>query len=336
MNVETALEQMKAYITGFPENIRMALGIGESSFPDFNTRPISNVLIAGLGGSGIGGKIVSQLVWDDCKVPIQLINDYSVPAWVNADTLFIAVSYSGNTEETLSALGQAQKNGAEVACITSGGALASMAAEKGYNVVTIPGGQPPRTSFGINSTQLFFILHAYDLIDHSFADSLKIASEIMDTKKEAIHAEAKKIADKINGFIPVIYSEARLEGVAMRFRQQINENAKSLCWHHALPEMNHNELVGWAGGSNQMAAVFITTPDDHPNTLKRMELTREIISKKTPNIVDVSPLGNNRIERAYYLIHLFDWVSYYLAEMNQVDPMEIDVIDYLKTELSKG
>lgn len=326
---------MKAYIDGFPGHVSLALEIGERDTKKFNTTPVTAVLIAGLGGSGIGGKIISQIAWDECTVPIVLINDYQIPAWVDSKTLFIGCSYSGNTEETLAALKSAGEKGAQVACISSGGEVTAIAKEKNYNLISIPGGQPPRTSFGFNATQLFFILNAYSLIGADFKASLNTAVKFLIEDKTAIHSEAKSIANKITGLIPVIYSDVHMEGVAMRFRQQINENAKMLCWHHVLPEMNHNELVGWAGGSNEMAALFISTPDDHPNTQKRMELTREIISKKTNTVVDITSKGNDRVERAYYLIHLCDWVSYYLAEINQVDPIEIEVIDFLKAELAK-
>lgn len=336
MSVEAEIQKMKAYIEGFPGHVAMALEIGNEATKNFRTSDVNAVLIAGLGGSGIGGKIISQLVWDTCKVPILLINDYQIPAWVNEKTLFIGCSYSGNTEETLAAVDAAHGKGAQISCISSGGTLSEKAANNGFNIIKIPAGQPPRTSFGFNATQLFFVLNAYGLIGDDFKQDLADISNMLADGKNEIQSEARNIAEKINNTIPVIYSDARVEGVAIRFRQQINENAKMLCWHHVLPEMNHNELVGWAGGSNQMSALFIATPDDHPNTKKRMELTRDIIAKKTETLVDIAPKGNNRNIRAYYLIHLCDWVSYYLAELNQVDPIEIEVIDYLKSELAKS
>lgn len=133
----------------------------------------------------------------------------------------------------------------------------------------------------------------------------------------------------------MIYSEVHSEGIAIRLRQQINENAKSLCWHHVLPEMNHNELVGWAGGNDSFSAIMIHTPEDLPETARRMELSKEIIGRYTDKIVDLHPKGTSRIGRAYYLVHLCDWISYYLAATLQVNPVEIKVIDFLKGELAK-
>ena len=135
--------------------------------------------------------------------------------------------------------------------------------------------------------------------------------------------------------MPVIYTPANLEGIGIRLRQQINENAKLLCWHHVLPEMNHNELVGWALPNDQIAVIFLMSEDDHPKTEIRRSLTREIIHTKTNTILELQAQGSTKIERAYYLIHLGDWMSFYLAETLQVDPIEISVIDFLKSQLAE-
>lgn len=335
MALSSALAEMENYIVEFPENMVEAIEIGMNAIKNFNVKEVDNVVISGLGGSGIGGKIVSQLVWDKCKVPVTLVNDYRIPVWVNERTLFVATSYSGNTEETLSALGEAIRYGAQIAAITAGGKLQQLCSEKNYNCIEIPAGQPPRTSFGYNSVQQFFVLQAYGLIDGFFIDELSEASQLLKEHSGLIRTEAAAIANKIANTTPVIYAETRSEGLAVRLRQQINENAKMLCWHHALPEMNHNELVGWAGGSNNFSALFIHTPEDHPGTITRMGLSKEIIGRYTDNVIDLNPKGNSRIARAYYLIHLSDWISYYLAVERQVNPLEIEVIDYLKEKLAK-
>lgn len=336
MNIEQATLAMEQYIAAFPENIKDALDIGKKAAASFKTGNVKNVLISGLGGSGIGGKIISQLVWDSCKVPVALVHDYNIPAWVDQNTLFIACSYSGNTEETISTFEEALVRKAEIACITSGGKLRSEAVNRGLNLIEIPSGQPPRTSFGFNALQVFFILGAYGLIPQGFEDDLLGASELLRKSQGTIRAEAAAIANKIKGTTPVIYSSTWFEGVAIRLRQQINENAKMLCWHHALPEMNHNELVAWAGGNPSFSVLMMRTPEDHPGTTRRMDLSKEIISRYTSNIVELHPRGHNRIANAYYLIHFSDWISYYMAVDRGVDPIEINVIDYFKSELSKG
>jgi len=326
---------MENYIEDFPQNITDAIEIGSKAILKFKTNVVTNVVIAGLGGSGIGGKIISQLVWDKCHVPITLVNDYRIPSWVNEHTLFVATSYSGNTEETLSALSDATVQRAQIVAITAGGKLELLCREHGYNMIKIPAGQPPRTSFGYNSVQQFFVLQAYGLIDGFFIDELREAAALLKKESGTLKPEAAAIANKISKTTPVIYAETKSEGLAVRLRQQINENSKMLCWHHVLPEMNHNELVGWAGANNQFSALFIHTPEDHPRTISRMKLSKEIIGRYTDKIIDLKPKGNSRIACAYYLIHLSDWISYYVALDRNVDPLEIAVIDYLKSELAK-
>ncbi|MEM9050924.1 MAG: bifunctional phosphoglucose/phosphomannose isomerase [Bacteroidota bacterium] len=336
MTKQEATQEMERLIDAFPGNMVEAIKIGQTAIENFSAKPVKNVLVSGLGGSGIGGKFASQLVWDKCSVPVNVVNDYRIPAWVNEETLFIACSYSGNTEETLSTLEEAMSKGASISCVTSGGKLEALAKEHGFNMIKIPAGQPPRTSFGYNALQQLFIYSAYGLIDDSFVADLSAAAELLVSEKEAIHREAKEIANTIIGRIPVVYSETYWEAVAVRFRQQINENAKTLCWHHALPEMNHNELVSWAGGSKDYAVLMIRTPEDHPGTAKRMDLSKEIIERYTDIIIELKPKGSTRVEMFYYLTHLVDWISYYMAVEKDVDPIEIDVIDYFKAQLAKG
>ena len=336
MTKKEAINEMDRLIEAFPDNMTEAIEIGKKAVESFKPRPVKNVLISGLGGSGIGGKFASQLVWDQCTVPIHIVNDYRIPAWVGEDTLFVACSYSGNTEETLSTLAEAMTKGASISCVTSGGKLELLARENDFNMIKIPGGQPPRTSFGYNALQQLFILSAYELIEKDFVAHLSAAAHLLKTEAGLIKTEAAAIANKIGNRIPIIYSETYFEAVAVRFRQQINENAKTLCWHHTLPEMNHNELVSWAGGTKDYAVLMIRTPEDHPGTVKRMELSKEIISRYTDTLIELKPKGSSRIEMVYYLIHLADWISFYMAVEKDVDPIEIDVIDYFKAELAKG
>jgi glucose/mannose-6-phosphate isomerase len=336
MTKTEAMREMERLIDAFPQNMTEAIGIGQEAAKQFRTRPVKNVMISGMGGSGIGGKFAAQIVWDQCKVPVISVHDYRIPAWVDEHTLFVASSYSGNTEETLSTLSIALSKGASIACVTSGGKLEQLAKSHEFNLIKIPSGQPPRTSFGYNAMQQLFILSAYGLIDNDFVDQLKAAAQLLEKESGTIKAEAAAIAHKLVGKIPVIYSETYFESLAIRLRQQINENAKTLCWHHALPEMNHNELVSWAGGSKDYAVIMLRTPEDHPGTARRMELSKEIISRHTDTIIEIQSSGTTRMERAYYLVHLIDWITYYLAVEKDVDPIEIDVIDYFKAELAKG
>ena len=237
--------KMNDLIQAFTAQLKRAIEIGEAAKLGKNKFPIRNVVISGLGGSGIGGTILSNVLRDDLSVPIIVNKEYQIPAFVNENSLVIISSYSGNTEETLSALMQAFKKNAQIVCITSGGLIQEYAETNDIDYVLIDGGSPPRAAFGQSFVQLLYILFHLSLLEAGFKKYLQDAIALLDSEQENIQKSAKEIAQKLNGKIPVIYSDAKFEGVSIRFRQQINENAKMLCWHHVVPEMNHNELVGW-------------------------------------------------------------------------------------------
>ncbi len=330
-------ETMKSYVAEFSQHLATAITIGNAiSFePKVGVSHFSNIIITGLGGSGIGGKIISQLISKTCPLPIYVNNDYLLPAFVGEKTLVIACSYSGNTEETLASVDQALAAGAEVYCITSGGKLADLAKERGLGLTLIPAGIPPRAAFGLGFPQLFYALNKYGVISNDFEAVLQKAIDLFNAGEEEIKQDAYSLAEKLYGKTPVLYAEAGFEGVAIRIRQQLNENSKVLCWHHVLPEMNHNEIVGWAGGSEDVAVVLIKNESDYYRTKERFEFTKAVCSKYTSTIIELNSQGDSDLLRALYLIHITDWASCYLADMNNVDAVEIDVIISLKSRLAQ-
>lgn len=327
--------KMNDYINDFTNHLKDAINIANNTALTPCTKEIRNVLICGLGGSGIGGTIVNDIVSPKAKIPITATKDYSIPNFVNEHTLVIANSYSGNTEETLYALQKCQAKGAEIAVITSGGGLKNIAEEQNYNKLIIPSGQPPRAMFGYAFTELFYLLNHYGIIDDSFKSDFQKAIQLLDTEKSDIQNRAKDLAKKMHKQTPVIYVANGFEGVAVRFRQQINENSKMLCWHHVVPEMNHNELLGWRTNVNDLAVVYFRNKSDYERNQIRMDINKKVISKYTENITEIWSKGNSLIENSLYHIHLGDWASWYLSAMNNVDAIEIDVINFLKGELSK-
>lgn len=327
--------KMNDYINDFTNHLTEALDIGRKAELKPCSKDIRNVLICGLGGSGIGGTILTDLVAPEVSIPICATKDYSIPNFVDEHTLVIASSYSGNTEETLFALEKCQAKGAEIACISSGGKLADIAKENGYNFIQIPGGQPPRAMFGFSFTQLFFLFRHYGFIDNSFEMEFGKSIELLNKRKEHIQAEAKKLADKMYQQTAVIYTASGFEGVGVRFRQQINENSKMLCWHHVVPEMNHNELLGWRMNTDNLAVVYFRNKCDYSRNQVRIDINKDVISKFTNNITEIWSEGDSPLQNTLYHIHLGDWVSWYLSVMNNVDAIEIDVINYLKGELAK-
>ena len=326
---------MKDYINDFTNHLKDAIIIGEKSSLNIHNSKIDNVLICGLGGSGIGGTIVADIISQKAAVPVLTNKDYSVPGFVNQNTLVIANSYSGNTEETISALKKCFEKNAEIAIISSGGELVEFAKKNDCNFITIPSGNPPRAMFGYAFTELFYILNSYGVIDDSFKLHFKNAIELLIIEKKNIQVEAQKLATKLYKTTPIIYVANGFEGVAIRFRQQINENSKMLCWHHVVPEMNHNELLGWRTNVEKLAVVYFRNHIDNDRNKIRIDINKSVISKYTENINEIWSKGGSLIENSLYHIYLGDWTSWYLSELNGVDAIEIDVIDYLKNELGK-
>ena len=227
------------------------------------------------------------------------------------------------------------KKNANIVCITSGGEVLDIAKEQNLNHIIIPGGMPPRACLGYSLTQLFYVLNHYGIIGNSFEGDLEASIKLLENDKDNILEEARSIATKLFNKTPIIYSTTSTEGVAVRFRQQLNENAKMLCWHHVFPEMNHNELVGWRKQNNELAIVIFRNDTDYDRVQKRIEICKEIFTKYASTIIEVHSKGDSPLEKAIYLIHLGDWVSWFLSDLNKLDAMEIDVINHLKGELAK-
>lgn len=326
---------MKELVENFIKQLEEAIEIGENANLTSCDKEISNIVITGLGGSGIGGRIVAQLIEEQCKVPVVINNTYDIPSFVGSNSLVIASSFSGNTEETLMALEQAIERKAEIAIITSGGKILDLAKQRGYNHIVLPQGDSPRAMLTYSLTQQFYLLANYGIINTNFKNEIEQSILLLTESLEKIKQEAKEVAGKLFGKTPVLYSEAKYEGVTIRFRQQLNENSKVLCWHHALPEMNHNELVGWAGGKDEYAVVMFRNEDDFYRTKKRMDITKEVIEKYTDTFIEVHSKGSSRIQRSLYLILFGDWVSVYLSELREVDSKEVNIISHLKGELAK-
>jgi glucose/mannose-6-phosphate isomerase len=326
---------MKQLVQAFPTQLKEAIIIGQSYRFHTPRKDFANVVLTGLGGSGIGGSIVQNYVADRMKIPFIVNKDYSLPSFVNSNSLVIISSYSGNTEETLSAMKQAIRAKATIVCITSNGKVSEVAKKRNYDCILLPAGMPPRSCLGYSMVQVLYTLWNFGYIKGDFENSLKNAIKLLNAEEKDIHKQAKAIAKKLNGKTPVIYAASDFEGVAVRFRQQINENAKMLCWHHVVPEMNHNELVGWKDKDASRAVVFLRNENDYERTQMRMEINKQVIKKYTSNITEIWSKGKTHFERVFYVVHLTDWVSVYLSELHGVDSMEVKVIDHLKNELAK-
>lgn len=324
---------MKTLVENFTQQLKEAKTIASKAIIS-NQNSIHNVLITGLGGSGIGGTILSEVVSNYCKVPITVNKDYFIPNFVNESTLVIISSYSGNTEETLAAMEMAIQKKAQIACVTSGGKVLELAKQHQFDFIEIPGGHPPRSCIGYSLVQLIQIFISKGLADQSLMHDLDKAILLLDQHAMSIQVEAKSIAEKLHHKIAVIYSLGTCEGVTVRFRQQINENSKMLCWHNTFPEMNHNELVGWTEKNEMLKVITFHTDFDYARTKKRYEICKPLFESLSSGVIDLYAKGESKLEQFLYHIHIGDWISCYLADLKGIDAVEVNVINKLKNELS--
>lgn len=327
---------MDQLIQDFPNQLVKALEIGRNAQISPGQEDIHHVFVAGMGGSGIGANFVAAFIKEECKVPYLIGKDYEIPSYIGKNTLAIASSYSGNTEETLIAFEQALARGARGIVIASGGQLIEKAKELGLDYILLPGGSPsPRACLGYSLVQQLFVLQKTGLISERATQEVEKSIQLLQAEQEDIKQRAEQIAGFLQDKLPVIYTTGRMEPVAVRFRQQVNENAKMLCWHHVVPEMNHNELVGWRTEDNRLAVLYFRNRDDYARNGVRIDINKEIIGNYTSTIIELYSKGDSLIERSLYFVHLGDWISVYLAALRGVDAIEIKVIDYLKSELAK-
>jgi glucose/mannose-6-phosphate isomerase len=293
----------------------------------------SGVLIIGMGGSGIGGAIVEGILSQSSKIPVLSCADYSIPGWVCESTLVVACSYSGNTEETIEAVKVASERGAKISVVTSGGVLSEMAKEKDWPIVTMPGGHPPRSQFGRGFTGLTWTLKQFSVFSENMYADLESSPAFLNTMVETIIEQAGSLADLVENKIIMIYSDTSTGGIATRMRQQLNENSKLLVNTHVLPEMNHNELVGWDSGTNEHVAIIIRTPEDNIRSRFRMDFCSDIFRELEADVIMIDAIGENQMQRLMYLNQLSDWLSLLLAERSGTCPVDIKNISRLKSAL---
>lgn len=326
---------MDKLIASFPQQLKEAMKIGENIKLTALQKAVQNIVVVGLGGSGIGAEFAIEFSADYRKIPMLTCKGYTLPAFVDENSMVICSSFSGNTEETLAGYEQASQKGAKIICIASGGKLIALAQKDGHDFIMLPGaGSPPRANLAFSMTQLIYLLHFYGQISASAMDDMKKAIELIESEQEHIKMKAERMAKFIAGKFPVIYTTDRMAAVAVRLRQQLNENGKILCSHHIIPEMNHNELVGWRKQPTEFAVVIFRSKDDHPQNQARIEINKEIIGHYTDTLIEVFAKGESLIEQALYCVHLSDWLSWEIAQLRQVDATEVKVIDFLKSELA--
>ena len=328
----------------FPGQLERAGKLTDEVSYEVPAGSIGKVVVAGMGGSAIGGDLLRTYLLESLAIPFLVHRDYSLPPFVSSDTLVFLSSYSGNTEETLSAAEAALEKKASLVAVASGGELARLAEREGFPLVRLPGGMPPRAAIGYSFMALLGSLVKIGLVGDPAAD-VEETIDLLKEKKTAygIQAEeqdnlAKRLAVKLFGRFPVIYAWSwRYQAVAVRWRGQLAEISKQLSSHHLLPEMNHNELAGWQHPADVLsqAVVILLRDDREPQRIeRRMDLTAGSLASRAGRVTEVRADGCSLLARLFSLIYLGDFVSYYLAALNGVDPTPIESIEQLKSRLA--
>ena len=314
---------MLKVIEEFPQQCKTALELPKGMYV---SGKVDRIVVCGMGGSAIGGDLLRAYM-RNAKIPVFVVREYKVPNFVDENTLVFAVSYSGSTEETISAFEDALKKKAKIVAVTSGGYLGQTAKK----VVKVPSGLQPRAALGYLFFPMLGVLANSNLIDVKSNE----AAEMLDTlsKTGEFKAVGERISKTIGEKTPIIYASDALSPVAYRWKTQFNENSKVPAFHHAFPEMNHNEIVGYQGmGRSDFIAIFIKDKDDNERVKKRMDITKEIISSRV-DVEEVFTKGEHLLSRLFSGIYYGDFASYYLALANKVDPTPVNVIENLKKKL---
>ncbi len=328
-------------VLALPEHLRDALWRVESAImEDFDTS--AGLVVAGMGGSAIGGALARAALGDHASRPIFVTRAYGLPTWTTPDTMVLCASYSGETEETLACYESAGALGAKRTVVSTGGRLAEMARADGVPVIPLPGGLQPRAAVA------YMIVAALEVAALCGAGQ-RLTSEI---DVAASHIEqlvtewgpdapedsrAKELARGLHGTIPVVAGAGLTAPIAYRWKTQINENAKQPCFWAELPELDHNEIAGWEGARDlgRFSAVFLDDSDAHPRVKERMDLTERLIADNAVASYRLETRGETAIERVISLVLLGDLVSIYLAALRGVDPGPVKLIDELKSALAK-
>ena len=332
---------MLKFLREFPQQVTAARKLKERPVLK-SKKDVTGILFSGLGGSAICGDLFRDAFSDQLTIPIFTNRDYSLPAWVNQKTLAVLISYSGNTEETLAAYREARRRKTALGIVSSGGKLSEMAKKDGVPLITVPAGYPPRTALGylfFGSLSLLDSVGILKVPETSFSELLqavrKTAAE-NDPQNNFDKNPGRRLAAALKNTIPVIYSAAFLSGTATRWKTQIEENSKNLAFTGNLPEMNHNEVVGWdcpVEALKRLSIIFLRDREDEPPVKKRFEITAGLLQPRR-FFAEAESTNKNRLARLFSMIVFGDWVSYYLALENGSDPTPVERITRLKKQLA--
>ena len=323
---------------GLAEHLRDALWrVDSATIPPVDAP--GGLIVAGMGGSSVGGRLASGALGPRLRRPLALAMGYDIPAWIGEETLVLCSSYSGSTEETLATYDAAKAANAPRIVATTGGPLAERAREDGVPVVPLPGGFQPRAAVGyslVTALEAAALCGAAPSVRDEVEAAAALAAELAREWGPAgdEEGEAKRLARALHGTIPVITGAGLTASIAYRWKCQVNENAEIPAFASKLPEHDHNEIVGWAGADRRLGAVFLEDPEGDERAARRIEVTAELAAEGAAVVERVVAQGETRLERLVSLVLLGDLVSLYLAVLRGVDPVHVRAIDTLKERLA--
>lgn len=323
---------MKKIIEGFPEQIKNAYGIEVNI--KLKGHP-ENIIICGMGGSGIAGELLSAYLADQgLKIPIHNVHDYSLPVYTSKNSLIIISSYSGNTEETVSLYRQALKKGHNIIIITTGGKLLEYAKDNNIPHVIIPKGLQPRNAVAYLFFPILKILEINKLIEDQ-SSYIKNLLNTLNKNAGNYDKQAVSLADELYGRIPIVYSSSLYYSVAYRWKCEFNENAKIISYSNVFPELDHNEINGFKNSKWPLHIIILKDEYDNKRIIKRMQITKNLIKQENPDIkfTEITIKGDDLLTRMLSAIYLGDLISYYLALKYSTDPTPVEIIEKLKKEL---
>jgi glucose/mannose-6-phosphate isomerase len=338
-------EGMLQLLLDLPEHVQTGERLGLAADLPLATEARA-VVVSGLGGSAVGGELLRSYLSSQCHVPIVVNRHYVMPAFVGPQTLVCVISYSGNTEETLSAFAEARARDAPLLAITSGGQLAQMAEQAHVPCIRVSGGMPPRTTLGYLFTPMLTVLARLGLIadqNAPIAETIDLVRELAAQYRPGIETFRnlpKELATQLYGKFPVIYGVQDFSDVvAYRWRTQLNENSKVLASHHAFPELRHNEVVGWDSPPSLGQDIWVVLLRDSQELAKiarEIEVTKAFLQERAAGVTEVWAQGSSRLARLFSLLYTGDFTSYYLALLRRVDPSPVQAIDLLKARLASS
>lgn len=345
-NLIESLDRANMYqkLVDFPRQCHQAWSLGKVFRPRRQFKNINKLVFAGMGGSAIGGKILQAYLQDKITLPIQVIQNYYLPSFVDKNSLMFANSYSGNTEELLSLYKEGKKRGIKIIAITSGGKLKELVEKDKNLLIPIPSGFPPRAALGYLVIPALLVLEKINLISgqekylEDLIRNLKRLARRFSIKNRKGNL-AINLAQNLYGRIPVIYGSLEVTAaIAYRWRTQMAENSKMLAFDHFFPELNHNEIVGWQEQKSlykNFIIIILRDKEDYSRNKVRMEITRSLLKAYPHKIIEVWSEGKSRLSRIFSLIFLGDFISFYLALLNGVDPTPVERIALLKKRLAE-